>query len=168
MEVQAERAIENTGALGLSQTIDWADKREARTKVASYVWVATRAKLVTVRQRLSGELLSALVRLQTARALARLAQRRADVTQRLAALSQQRYQAGDLNQVSLELARLAQAQAKLQRAQSVSPRHADFVSGGYGSPAEIKEQVMNIGALLVNPSYQYLICVAAANTCFPR
>ncbi len=27
---------------------------------------------------------------------------------------------------------------------------------------------MKIGALLVNPSYQYLICVAAANTCLPR
>ncbi|MDQ4146433.1 MAG: hypothetical protein M3120_01870, partial [Pseudomonadota bacterium] len=26
LEVRAERAIENAGALGLSQTIDWADK----------------------------------------------------------------------------------------------------------------------------------------------
>ncbi|HEX2239464.1 MAG TPA: hypothetical protein VHJ19_14315, partial [Gammaproteobacteria bacterium] len=48
---------------------------------------------------------------------------------------------------SLALARLAHAQAKLQRAQSVSPRHADFVSGACGSPAEIKEQVMKIGDL---------------------
>jgi cobalt-zinc-cadmium efflux system outer membrane protein len=120
LALNLEQSAEDTQALGLDQTIDWANKREARTKVASYVWVATRAKLVTVRQRLSGELLSALARLQTARALARLAQRRADGTQRLAALSQQRYQAGDLNQVSLELARLAHAQAKLQRAQAVS------------------------------------------------
>ncbi len=120
LQVQAEQAIENTGALGLSQTIDWADKRTARTQMASFDEAAARAKLTAVRQRVAGELLTALSRFRTAKPLLRLAEHRLNLTRRFAALSEQRYSRGDLNRVDLELARLAHAQAKLQRAQAMS------------------------------------------------
>jgi cobalt-zinc-cadmium efflux system outer membrane protein len=80
LEVQAERAIENTGALGLSQTIDWADKRAARTQVASFDQTAARARVAAVRQRLAGKILSALNRFWTAKPLLRLAERRLSLT----------------------------------------------------------------------------------------
>jgi cobalt-zinc-cadmium efflux system outer membrane protein len=80
LEVQAERAIENTGALGLSQTIDWADKRAAPTQVTSFDQTAARARVAAVRQRLAGKILSALNRFWTAKPLLRLAERRLSLT----------------------------------------------------------------------------------------
>jgi outer membrane protein, heavy metal efflux system len=115
-----EKAETDTGFLGLNQTIDWADKRSARTQVAAFEKAATSAGLAAVRQRLTGDLLSALTHFETTRELAHLTQRRANIMRRFAALSQRRYQAGDLNQVNLEVAKLAYAQANLRRAQAVA------------------------------------------------
>ncbi|MGH8503279.1 MAG: TolC family protein [Gammaproteobacteria bacterium] len=115
-----EQAESDSGFLGLSQAIDWADKRGARTDVAHFERAATRAELAFARQALAGQLLSALARFQTARGLARLAGRRADLMRRFASVSQRRQLAGDLNQVDLQVARLAHAQAKLRRAQAAS------------------------------------------------
>lgn len=115
-----EEAADSRQALGISQSIDWADKRGARTEVAGFERGATRAELAGVRQELAVELLSSLARFQTAKALAQLAWQRTALMQRFASVSEQRSRAGDLNRIDLEVARLAHAQAKLQRAQAAS------------------------------------------------
>lgn len=115
-----EKAETDTGALGISQTIDWADKREARTQVATFERTASRARLAATRQQLAGELLLALARFQTAGELTQLAEQRADLMRRFASLSEQRQLAGDLSQVELEVAKLAYVQAQLRRAQVAS------------------------------------------------
>jgi outer membrane protein, heavy metal efflux system len=120
LTLDLEQAAEDIQALGLNQAIDWADKRGARAEVAAFERAATSAQLATVRQNLAGKLLSALARFQTARELARLARQRTHLMQRFASLSQQRHDAGDLNQVGLEVAKLAYAQARLQRAQAAT------------------------------------------------
>jgi cobalt-zinc-cadmium efflux system outer membrane protein len=120
LALDLEQAEEDTQALGLSQALDWADKRGARAEVAEFKQDEAGAELVATGQKLALELLSVLTRFQTVQALAQLTQRRADLMQRFAFVSQQRLQAGDLNQMDLEVARLAYAQARLQNAQAVS------------------------------------------------
>ena len=114
LELDAEQAETRAATLGLSQAIDWADKRGAATLVAEAERDRARAEYATVRQQLAGELLAALGRYHTAADLQRLAQQRLELMQRFLDLAERRRQAGDVNQVELDLARLAHTQARLQ------------------------------------------------------
>lgn len=116
--LDAEQAETRTATLGLNQAIDWADKRGARTEVAGAERDAARAEYAAVRQQLAGELLAALGRYHTATDIQRLTQQRLALMQRFLDLAEQRRRAGDVNQVELDLARLAHAQAALQSSQS--------------------------------------------------
>ncbi len=118
LELDTENTVTEDTTLGLSQTIDWGDKRDARTQVASFELAGIRAELAGARLALGAELLSALGQYQAALELERLTGRRADLMQDFSALGEQRYRAGDLGQVDLELARLAAIEAKLRQAQT--------------------------------------------------
>lgn len=120
--VEAEQAETRTATVGLSQAIDWSDKRGARTGLAGAELDQARAEYADLRQRLIGELLAALGRYHTAADLQGLAQQRLELMQRFLDLSEQRRRAGDVNQVELDLARLAHTQATLQLFQSAADR----------------------------------------------
>jgi cobalt-zinc-cadmium efflux system outer membrane protein len=119
LDIDYEDTGDVTKTLGLSQTIDWADKREARTRVAALERERVVAELAGVRQALATELLDALADYHTASELTALAEQRRTLMQRFLALSEQRRQAGDLGQVELDLARLAATEANLQRVRLV-------------------------------------------------
>ena len=116
--LDAENAVDQTTSIGLFQTIDWANKREARTQVSSFELEASRATLARVSQDLSVEVLALLADYHTAVALDGLANERLGLMQRFVSLTETGYRAGDLSQVDVELARLALINAKLRKAQS--------------------------------------------------
>lgn len=120
LALDAEQAETRSATLGLSQAIDWADKRGARTGVADAELDQVRAEYATVRQQLTGELLAALGRYHAAADVQRLAQQRLELMQRFLELAEKRRRAGDLNQVELDLARLAHTQATLQLSRTAS------------------------------------------------
>lgn len=122
LAVDAERGETSTASLGLDQTIDWADKRGARTDLAAHELAARRQELEALRQAVAGELLSALGDFQTAQALQELAQRRAALMQRFRDLAEKRREAGDLDQVELDLARLSAIRAEFQQKQAAADR----------------------------------------------
>ena len=120
LEVEYEDAGDvTTTTLGFSQSIDWGDKREARTRVATLERERVTAELAGIRQDLSAELLTALADYHTAAELTALAEQRLTLMQRFLELTEQRRQEGDLGQVALDLARLAYTEANLQRARLV-------------------------------------------------
>ncbi len=120
LALDAEQAETRAATLGLSQAIDWADKRGARTGVAGAELDQVRAEYAIVRQQLTGELLAALGRYHAAADVQRLAQQRLELMQRFLELAEKRRRAGDLNQVELDLARLAHTQATLQLSRTAS------------------------------------------------
>lgn len=115
-QLEYEDASDVTKTLALSQSIDWADKRSARTRVARLEYDAAIAQLIVVRQELALELLTALAGYHSADDLRRIGEQRRDVMQRFLSLSEQRHRAGDLAQVALDLARLASMEARLELA----------------------------------------------------
>lgn len=117
LEVEAERTDVNTTSLGLSQTIDWSDKRGARASAAGDEHDAATAEAESARQGLATELLKALSEYHTADDLNKLGQRRLQLMQQFAAIAEKRQQAGDLNQVELDLAKLAALEANLESAE---------------------------------------------------
>jgi cobalt-zinc-cadmium efflux system outer membrane protein len=120
LELDAESADTSTASVGISQTIDWSDKRGSHRALAGFEREAAEAELARIRLSLGTGLLSALADHRSARELDRLAQRRIEIMGRFAALAERRRKAGDLGQVDLDLARLAATQARLQRAQAAA------------------------------------------------
>jgi len=114
LELDVERTDINITSLGISQTVDWGDKRGARTRTASHKRNAITATAELNRQHLAIELLEALQEYHTADALNKQGNQRLQLMQQFAAVAKQRNLAGDLNQVELDLAKLTALTTKLE------------------------------------------------------
>jgi cobalt-zinc-cadmium efflux system outer membrane protein len=120
LELDAETAETNSAFVGFGQTIDWADKRGARTSVAGYEREAVVAELANIRQTLAAELLLALSEYHSAVELHYLSNRRVEIMGRFANIAERRRKVGDLGQVELDLARLADTEARLRQARAAA------------------------------------------------
>jgi cobalt-zinc-cadmium efflux system outer membrane protein len=118
--VSFDRSGTNDKRVDFAQTLDWADQRGARSRVAESQVGVGREQLAIARRDLSLELLTALGDHWTAAALADVATRRADLMQRLADVVTERGRVGDATQADRNLARLASAQARIERAGAVA------------------------------------------------
>jgi len=120
LEFEAEDATSRTRTVGISQSIDWGNKRAARTAVAEAERRTVEAEYAALRWQLSNELLSGLAFYQTESARLDLAVTRVAAMQDFAALSRRRFDAGDISQIELDLATLAYAEARIRKATAAS------------------------------------------------
>lgn len=116
LSIDAENADTETRALGISQTLDWSGKRNARTAVAESDRLVVEAEYLAARWDVTVELLDGLAQHQTGAERDALAHSRQQLMDEFAALAQRRFDAGDLAQVELDLARLASTDARIQKA----------------------------------------------------
>lgn len=101
---------------GISQAIDWADKRGARAAVADLELEGALAGLRLQRQELATDLLQALADWHTAVAAERVSEKQATLMTSFARIAEQRRKAGDLSRVELDLAHLAAIDAAFGQA----------------------------------------------------
>ena len=120
LEFDAEKGDVHTTSIGVSQTIDWSDKQQARTSIAVAERESVAADLAEVRQTLAADLLSALATYHSRHALSELSRKRTELTRQLLSLAVKRHEAGDLPQVELDLAQLAASQARMQQAGAIA------------------------------------------------
>ena len=120
LEIDSENASSDTSYLQLSQTLDMGDRRGARTSVAQSRLLKAGADYDMALQELTHDLLISIAKKRTLDELAMLAEQGLQLMQEFANVAERRYKAGDLNQVELDLARLAYAEALMTRAQALS------------------------------------------------
>ncbi len=120
LELDAETAETDSAYVGLSQTIDWGDTRGARTEMAGSQRAATQYALESTRRDIAAEFLSGLADYHTSAALKALAKQGNMLMQRSAKLARQRFDAGDLGKVEVDLANLSYAQARFQLADAIT------------------------------------------------
>lgn len=116
LSLDAENTDIETRTLGISQTLDWGGKRKARTAVAESDRLVVEAEYLAARWDVTVELLDGLAQHQTGAERDALAKSRQQLMDEFAALAQRRFDAGDLAQVELDLARLASTDARIQKA----------------------------------------------------
>lgn len=116
LEIEAEDADSETRALGISQTLDWGGKRKARTAVAESERRSVEAEYLAVRWQVTADLLSALASYQTESDRSALATVRSGTMQDFAELAEQRFDAGDISQIEVDLAVLAFTDARIKQA----------------------------------------------------
>ncbi len=120
LEFDYEDASVTTQSVGISQTIDWGDKRGSRNLVANARLNKALATYEMAIQAFIKKLLSRFAEYQTGSELAVLSKQTLQLMQEFQQIAEQRYQAGDLNQVELNLARLAYNQALMEQAGTLS------------------------------------------------
>ena len=133
LSLEAENAGAHIRALGISQTLDWAGKRDARTAVAESDRLVAEAEYSATRWDVTFELLSGLALHQAGIARWLLAESRRQLIEELLAPAGQRSAAGDLDPLELDLARLAAIDARIRAATAA----ADL--------AESRQAVKNLG-----------------------
>ncbi|MDQ7074234.1 MAG: TolC family protein [Gammaproteobacteria bacterium] len=116
LQLDAERSDISSATLGLSQTLDWHDKRLARQNRARKAISAYQTRLHLIRTQLSNDTLLALSRYQTTQQLFALASQRSELMQRFSSSVQTRYRAGDMRLLDTALAKLAYSEAVMQQA----------------------------------------------------
>ncbi|RLA33009.1 MAG: TolC family protein [Gammaproteobacteria bacterium] len=138
LEFEFENADSETRAIGISQTIDWGGKRRARTSLAESERRSVEADYIAVRWQVAIDLMSALAGHQTESDRRALAGVRVDTMQDFATLAQRRFDIGDISQIELNLAMLANTQARMQKATAaanVAEARQAVTSIAIGSPS---------------------------------
>jgi cobalt-zinc-cadmium efflux system outer membrane protein len=120
LEMDYENSEINVSTLGIIQTIDWSDKRGGRSKVALVNKQRNKVGLRIAQEKLSGQLLQSLSNYHTAQDKEALVKLRIELLQEFVTLVNKRYQSGDVNQSQLSLAKLAYAEASMQRTRIAS------------------------------------------------
>lgn len=120
LELETERTDINTITFGLSQTLDWSDKRGALRRIAGQEAQAAKAVLREIRQGIAIEALDALVRFSTAREMQALALRRSQLMKGFIDTVKQRQAAGDVGALDVTLAQVAYSEALMAQATSES------------------------------------------------
>jgi len=131
IDAEAERTDINTYQLGISQTIDWHDKRSALEQVAQARLLTAQQQLAALQLSKAAAILDAIGRVAIQTAINRLSQRRSEIMARFSKLAKQRHAAGDISRSELELARLSQAEADMQYARTqaeLMQANGDFYS----------------------------------------
>ncbi len=131
IDVEAERTDINTYQVGISQTIDWHDKRSALEQIAQAQLLTAQQQLAVLQLSKAAELLDAVGRIAIQTAINHLSLRRSETMARFSKLAKQRHVAGDISRSELELARLSQAEADMQYALTQSEliqANSDFYS----------------------------------------
>ncbi len=116
LSLDAENSDTDTRSIGISQTLDLAGKRKARTAVAESDRMVVEAEYLTARWSVTVDLLDGLAQHQTGLERESLAEARRALMDDFATLAKRRFDAGDLNQVEFSLATLAFLDARIQKA----------------------------------------------------
>lgn len=114
LSAEYERSDATAFSLGLSQTLDWHDKRSTRSKVAESEWAATQTALEAKTLDLAYALATKTGDLATVHKTLSLARERVGLMTRILELAQQRVAAGDAAEPERDLAQLALSEASLQ------------------------------------------------------
>lgn len=116
LEAGYESSVDQTWQVGIGQKIDWNGKRAAREAVAASDRQSVENQYLLTRRELAIELLSALASYQISIQHNELATERQRLMGEFSGLAEKRFNAGDLNQIEVNLAALSHVDSQIQRA----------------------------------------------------
>lgn len=116
LALEGNKPYEDTYTIGINQTIDLANKRLVRSKVADKNLHVAECQLAALRQQLATEVLSALIRYQTTQQVVNLTKERTALLKKFVNLTEKREATGDVSSVETDLAKLALSEAIVQQA----------------------------------------------------
>lgn len=146
LELDGQKTTIQTYTVGLSQTIDWGDQQGIKTLIAQHNIDASQAKFQSERQQLIRDLLIAIGNYKNSNRLADLSNQRLALMKNFFDLAKQKYSAGDLSQVELDLAQLAYSESIFNNAKifSATSEAEQAYYAMYGSHALSKSSLPDL------------------------
>ncbi len=145
-EMEDKEGAPETQLFGVGQEIDWSGKSRASGKVAQYQYRAVEAMGDRTRQEVTLDLLTALVEYQAASEIASLFGERALLMTRFSDIATQGFQAGDIDEGELNLARLALSETLILQAEADAELAADQraldLAAGYPVAGMLRSPIM--------------------------
>ncbi len=120
LELDAEQTDINTSTVGISQTIDWGNRKGALKAVAGQELRLAEEQLRAKRQNLTAEILEALIHYATTQEMYTLNLRRTQLMKSFVDAVEQRHAAGDVATTDVMLARVSYSEALIAQAASES------------------------------------------------
>ena len=114
--LNAEDTDTSMRSVGISQTLDWSGKRNARAEVEELEYLFAESELLESRRILMAELLKGLAQHQIGLERLAVVLERQQMMDDLVTLAQSRLAAGDISQVDLDLVKLAASNARIHSA----------------------------------------------------
>jgi len=118
LEADYEDAVDKTYEIGLSQTIDWAGKRDAAFAASSAHEAAGNANYEQARNDIASSILQNLSDYWAAQAIVELRATNKSVMHDFSRQAAMRYQAGDIMRIEYETAQLAYAESRMRLAEA--------------------------------------------------
>jgi len=118
--LEAENSDVTSYQVGIVQTIDWQNKKAVNIKQATLAIEAAKVKYFSAYERVANDLLFAMVSYLSTRDVGILAKKRVSLMQQFVKIANRRKSAGDINQVDIDVARLALAESVMQHSESSS------------------------------------------------
>ncbi len=112
----AEDTSTSMRSVGISQTLDWSGKRNARAQVAEFEYLYAESEFLEFRRLLMAELLEGLVQHQIGLERLEVVLERQQLMNDFVDLAQSRLDAGDISRVDLDLVKLAASNARIHAA----------------------------------------------------
>ncbi|RLA02143.1 MAG: hypothetical protein DRQ47_07175 [Gammaproteobacteria bacterium] len=125
-----ESNVENTTMIGLSQTIDWSDKRQTFTQIGQHNKSAAVEEYDLIRQQIIAEFLSKINQFQSSKQASELNFQQSSTLKQFVSIAKQRFKVGDINQLELDLA--------LMVAGEISMNSARIQSKFYSAETELR------------------------------
>lgn len=116
LEVEVERAGEDTHTLGMTQTLDWHNKGDAQQSALRVLLQQTEAEYKQLTQSLANDALNAVTDYYTASDVTQLHKQRVKLLEQIVRLAESRLSAGDIDKSEVLLAKLSLADAVIEHA----------------------------------------------------
>ncbi len=118
-----ESNLEDTRSLGLSQTIDWADKQGAQGKIGQRQLLAAEAEYTATRQALIVDILKKINQYQYFESALELNKKQLNTLADFVEIAKKRFAVGDINAIELDLALLTAGEISLNSAKIQSDHY---------------------------------------------
>ncbi len=116
ISVEYESNVEETSTIGLSQTIDWSNKRRAMSLIGEKNKAVAEAQLRLTKQQVAATFLKKINQYQTSRLTSQLNLKQSSTLDQFVDIAKQRLKAGDISQIEFDLALLAAGEIQMNSA----------------------------------------------------
>lgn len=122
--INHESTIDDISTIGISQTIDWSNRRDASKGVADQNVLAAVSSLRQVRQTIAADYLKTINQFQSAKIVASLNNQQKETLVEFVRIVKRRFLVGDINRIELDFALLAASEIDMATARIQSKYYA--------------------------------------------
>jgi len=116
LSIDYESNVDDTSTIGISQTIDWSDKRSSLQKIGMQNKAAAKAEYIVTQQKVAALFLKKINQFQSSEQSFEINSNQISILEKFLEIAKLRLKAGDISQIELDLVLLAAGEVRMNSA----------------------------------------------------